>query len=297
MTSAALIINPLSRQGDGDLAPALAVLEARGMPVTVVEIDADDRWSRRLTELADGIDRVIVGGGDGTLNGALPKLLELGLPFGILPLGTANDLARTLGLPSQIDLAAGVIADGHTQSIDLGKVNGHHFLNVASIGISVEVAALLDRDLKARYGVLSYPISLWRAVAKRRAFRVRIACDSQHWQGRAIQLSIGNGRSYGGGMAIAEDAEINDGQLDLVIMEPQPVWRMLLSLPAFRRGQHARIGEVHHWRGKRIELWTRQPLPMNTDGEVTTETPARIEIMPKALQVFVPKAGDVANAA
>ena len=114
-----------------------------------------------------------------------------------------------------------MIAAGWTHRIDLGRVNAKHFFNVASLGLSVEVARQLDAEVKRRWGVLGYPLILWRAIRSRRAFRARIRCDGASMQVLAMQISVGNGRHYGGGMTIAADAAIDDGALDLVSVAPQ----------------------------------------------------------------------------
>lgn len=105
------------------------------------------------------VDRVILGGGDGTLNPSAAGLRDSGLPLGILPLGTANDLARTLGVPEDPERAAAVIADGRTTRLDLGYVNGRPFFNVASLGLSVDITRRLTKVMKRRWGRLAYPIA------------------------------------------------------------------------------------------------------------------------------------------
>ena len=235
------------------------------------------------------VDLVIIGGGDGTLNAAVDALVEAGLPLGILPLGTANDLARTLEIPTSPIEAGRVVAEGRTHRIDLGRVNDKHFFNVASIGLSVQVARQLDGDVKRRWGVLGYPLTLWRALGRHHSFRAEIRCDCMRALVRTMQISIGNGRYYGGGMTIAADAAIDDGMLDVLCLAPQSLLELILSLPALRWGWHQRAERVNHWRCRDLEIRTVRSLPINTDGEVTTRTPAKIVVVPKALSVYVPE--------
>jgi diacylglycerol kinase (ATP) len=287
--TALLFTNAGSRQGATDLAPAIEVLRAGGVQLLdrpPPDIQALGAWI--AAHRAD-VDLVIIGGGDGTLNAAADALVEAGLPLGILPLGTANDLARTLEIPAGIADAARVIAAGRTCRIDLGRVNGKHFFNVASLGLSVDMARQLDSATKRRWGVLGYPITLWRALGARRAFRARIRCDGGPMRVRAMQISIGNGRHYGAGMTIAADAAIDDGMLDLVSVAPQELWELVAHLPALRWGSYERAERIRHRRCREIEIETGRPIPINTDGEVTTRTPARIVVIPKAIAVFVPQ--------
>jgi YegS/Rv2252/BmrU family lipid kinase len=284
---ALVLINRKSRQGDADLRPALALLHRAGLEL--IEVIADDHRHLRqaVAEHRDAVGRILVGGGDGTLNAVAEALVETGLPLGILPLGTANDLARTLGLPSDAAAAAAVIAKGRTRRIDLGCVNGKYFFNVASLGLSTQVARELSRETKRRWGVLGYPLALWRAARKRRSFRADIRCDQERRRLHSIQIWVGNGRHFGGGMTVVADARIDDGMLDLVSLAPRGFWRLLLSLPQLLAGRHP-DQRLRHARGKEIEIHTRRPMPINTDGEVTTRTPAQLRVVPGAISVYVP---------
>jgi YegS/Rv2252/BmrU family lipid kinase len=288
--TALLFTNAASRQGAVDLAPAIEALRAGGVRLLPKEPPEVERLGAWISEHRRDVDLVIIGGGDGTLNAAAEALVETGLPLGILPLGTANDLARTLGIPAELGAASQVIAAGRTHRIDLGRVNGKHFFNVASLGLSVEVARQLDADLKRRWGVLGYALTLWRAIRGRRAFRARIRCDHARHRVRAVQISVGNGRHYGGGMTIAADAAIDDGALDLVSVAPQGLWELIGNLPALRWGWHERAARIRHRRCREVEIRTARPIPINTDGELTTHTPAQIVVMPRAISVFVPRA-------
>jgi YegS/Rv2252/BmrU family lipid kinase len=287
--TALLFTNAASRQGATHLAPAIEVLRAGGVRLLEKRPPAVERLGAWIVEHRSDADLVIIGGGDGTLNAAADALIETGLLLGILPLGTANDLARTLGIPPNLTAASQVIAAGRTHRIDLGRVNGKHFFNVASLGLSVQVARQLDVEVTRRWGVLGYPLILWRAIRARRAFRARIRCDGTRMRVRAMQISVGNGRHYGGGMTIAADAAIDDGTLDLVSVAPQGLWELIGNLPALRWGWHRRAQRIRHWRCREIEIRTRRPIPINTDGEVTTRTPAQIVVVPSAISVFVPR--------
>jgi diacylglycerol kinase (ATP) len=286
---ALLFANVASRQGAIDLAPALEVLREGGVHVLEERPPDVRQLGAWILDHRGAADLVIIGGGDGTLNAAAEALVEARLPLGILPLGTANDLARTLEIPLTPIGASRVIADGGTRRIDLGRVNGKHFFNVASLGLSVHVARELGVEVKRRWGVLGYPLTLWRALGQHQSFRAEIRCDAMRARVRTIQISVGNGRHYGGGMTIAADAAIDDGMLDVVSVAPRDLLELIVNLPAFRWGRHEKAPMVRHWRCSDIEIRTAQPMPINTDGEVTTETPATIVVVPQAIEVHVPQ--------
>ena len=234
------------------------------------------------------IDAVVVAGGDGSLNAAAPGLLEAGLPFGILPLGTANDLARTLAIPPGLAAAAAVVASGHTRALDVGSVNGQPFFNVASIGPSADLARTLTGGEKRRWGRLGYAGAGLRVLARARPFHARITHAGVSADVRTWQIAVGNGRHYGGGNVVAADAAIDDARLDLYSLELSSAWKLPLMLRAFRAGAHGAWREVRTMRGVAFDVATRRKRPVNADGELVTQTPAQFRVHPAALRVFVP---------
>jgi len=289
---ALMLVNAHSRSGCRDLAPVLEVLKAAGMVTEAVECPPAGQLSSLIGARAPDHDLVIVGGGDGTLNAALEGLVACGLPLGLLPLGTANDLARTLGIPADPIEAARVIVGGRVKRVDLGWVNGKHFVNVASMGLSVEVARALTGDLKRRWGKLGYGLGALTGWRRTKPFVARIRSGGRQVKMSALQVAVGNGRHFGGGMIVAEDARIDDHRLDLFALEPVGLLTYMALLPRLKRGRHGRLDHVSTWRGQEFEVETTPCMPVNTDGEITTATPARFRIRPGALAVLVPEAAE-----
>lgn len=291
---ALLIVNRNSSQGEGELQPCLEILRQEGdIEAEVFVSESRDHVAEIVAEHGAGVDMVIMAGGDGTMNAAVDCLHERGLAFAVLPLGTANDLARTLGVPSDTRAACRAIATGHVRRIDLGRVNGKLFFNVASIGAAAHLSQALDRELKARWGVLSYPIRVREVIDADRAFTAEIEDEAgQVTVVRSIQVAVGNGRCYGGGMRVAEDSAIDDQRLDLYSLEPQSLWRLILSLPHIRAGRHRAVDGAIEMSGRRFTVRTDHPMDVSTDGEVTTQTPAVFEVLPLALAVVVPPGHD-----
>ncbi|MDO9707753.1 lipid kinase [Paracraurococcus lichenis] len=287
---ALLIINQKARSGAEQAEAAAAALRAAGLAVQAFDPPEGMSCGDAVTEgLAQGgFDRVVIGGGDGTLNAAIPGLLKAGLPFGILPLGTANDLARSLGIPLDLEGAARVIATAAPRPVDLGEVNGHCYFNVASIGFSAELAAELKSEAKKRFGKLGYAVAALGLVRRARPFTVVLMHDGAVERVRTIQVSVGNGKHYGGGMTVAEDARPDDGLFDVYSLEVRHWWRLLMLLPWLRRGTQGSWRDVRAFRTTALELRTRRPRPVNTDGELTTRTPAVFRLRPAALMVHAP---------
>ncbi len=210
------------------------------------------------------------------------------MPLGILPLGTANDLARTLGIPASVPDACQIIATGQIRHIDLGWVNGKHFFNVASLGLSVEITLQLSKEAKRRWGVLAYALTAARAIWQARPFKAEIRCNGESVAVKTIQIAVGNGRYYGGGLTVAEDAAIDDRRLDLYSLETERWWQILSLLPAVWRGTHTSWPNVRALTGTEFEVHTRRPRAINTDGELTARTPAHFRVIPQALAVLAP---------
>jgi diacylglycerol kinase (ATP) len=285
---ALFIINRHARQGQEQAEVAASQLRALGLTLLEEAPGSPQHLAEVIHQYRDQVNLVIIGGGDGTLNAAIAALVETKLPLGILPLGTANDLARTLGIPNNLAVACEIIANGKAQAIDLGWVNQHYFFNVASLGLSVQITHNLTKDVKRRWGVLAYAITALKVLLRSRPFRAEIRWGDQVQKVRAVQIAVGNGRFYGGGMAVAADAAIDDQRLDLYTLEIEHWWQMIALFPALRRGQHTTTDWANAWQGQEFFVNTRRPKAINTDGEITTATPAHFRLVPQALRVLVP---------
>jgi diacylglycerol kinase (ATP) len=285
---ALMLVNPRSRRGTAALDPVVERLRAGGIDAVIERFETPEEVSADIARRRHEADLVIVCGGDGTINSAARGVLETGLPMGIMPMGTANDLARTLAIPDDLLRAAGIIVAGHTSRIDLGEVNGHPFFNVASLGLSADLARGLTPEVKRRWGKLGYALAALRVLLKAQPFRADIISDAGSVRVKTLQIAVGNGVHYGGGTVIHADATIEDGHLDLYSLELANVWKFGLMLGAFRRGEHGAWDEVRTAKSTEFDIRTKEPMPINTDGDIVTQTPAHFIIRPSAVSVFSP---------
>jgi diacylglycerol kinase (ATP) len=283
-----LIVNRKSRSGTADVDVAIDRFKRHGFRILLRKLDRPEQIADMIRRHADDVDCVIIGGGDGSMNAAAPALIETRLPLGVLPMGTANDLARTLKIPTDIEQASDLILLGLQHKIDLGRVNGHYFFNVANIGLGVHITHHLSSDLKQRWGILSYAMSLVKAIKTYRPFRADIVCDGRRLRVRSIQIAVGNGRHYGGGMTIEKQASIDDGCFSLYSIEPLSLWQLIKFAPALRAGRFEEHHPVDIEQGQRIEITTRRTMTVTADGEVVTRTPAVFDMVAGAVSVFVP---------
>ncbi|MCV3215726.1 lipid kinase [Plectonema radiosum NIES-515] len=286
-TRALLLVNPHARQGQNSLSEAINYLKQLGFDLLEESTENAEQIPSVIERHQHEVDLAIVGGGDGTLNAAVDALVTSQLPLGILPLGTANDLARTLGIPNSLTKACDIIAHGEVRRIDLGCVNGKYFFNVASLGLSVKITQRLTKEAKRRWGVFAYAATALQVIWESRPFSAEIRFNGESVKVKTVQIAVGNGRYYGGGMAVAHDASIEDQRLDLYSLEIKHWWEIIPLLPGMRQGRHTNSGNVRTLNGQEIEVYTRKPRPINTDGEITTYTPAHFRVIPQALSVFV----------
>lgn len=289
-------INRRARHGNSDLDDAIGVLEAHFGAIEKIDLTGPEALQSALADAGRvaALEFVVIGGGDGTVSSAVPAVLEAGKPLAVLPLGTANDFARTLGLPEAPKAAAEVITRGRTRRIDLGLVNGRPFLNAAGIGFNVGLQRDLAPWLKRSLGPLAYPVGVILRWRRHRPFtvsfrgRAGMADTPAPHSLRAIQVTVANGRHYGGGMTAEQDARIDDGLLDVVIVLPRPWWRHVASAIRLRRGVYSEKAAVRAERWAGFELLTRRPMRIATDGEPTATTPATFGVLRQKLEVVVP---------
>ena len=285
---ALFIVNPRARNGARPIASIREVLETGGITLVDTTLHAGETLSNVILRMRDSCDLVIIGGGDGTLNSAAAGLVETGLPLAVLPLGTANDFARTIGIPADPHDAARLILSTTPRPIDLGEVNGHLFFNVASVGFSAELAGELSAKAKKRWGKLGYAVIAAQLLARSRVFTAYVEHDGSVEEIRTMQVSVGNGRHYGGGMTVEQSATADDGHLDFYSLEIDHWWRLLALLPSLRKGTQGKWNDVRAFRTTEVIVKTSKPRMVNTDGELTTWTPAHFRIREKAIGVFAP---------
>lgn len=294
LRTALMIVNPNSRSGsDTDMQEGIALLEAAGIQLINTTSNSAEQTRRLIVEHCRAIDLVILGGGDGTISSAAPALYQHQLPFAILPLGTANDLARSLGMSGNLLEAFQLIVKNHRSRMNLGVVNGHYFFNAANIGLGVRVTHELTPEIKKQWGVFSYLAAVFAALKKNRKFRATIRVDDKPYTVSSIQLAVGNGRYYGGGNVIDEYSTIDDGKLCLYSVPPLTPWELLTLAPLLRNGKQRLTDKIFTASGQRIEIKTSRLREIHADGEPVSITPALFEVIPEALEVIRPQPDEV----
>lgn len=283
-----VLANPKSGRAAQGLASALNVFVEADIDFQVARPRSAEAMKEAIRSRGPDFGAVVIAGGDGTVNAAAGAMADIDRPMGILPFGTANDLAHTLGVPVSPTAAAAVIVAGHSRRIDLGHVNDQVFVNAASLGLPVTVAQSQDADLKRRLKGFSYVVATIRALRTIRRFTVRITVDGERSELKALQVTVGNGERFGGGMRVGSSPAIDDGLLDVFAIEAETLADLIHAAPAIRFGLQDSNPHTRTFRGRDVRIETNRPMPINTDGEISTETPADFSVQRAALAIFVP---------
>lgn len=282
--------------GDSRVRTAVRVLREEGLGVAVrVTWEQGDaaRFTAEAVAAAQAaeIDRIVAGGGDGTVNEVFAAAYTAGLPdtctLGVLPLGTANDFAHAVGLPVQdITAALRIAATAPPRRMDLGLVNGKPFVNLVSGGFGSRVTAETDPRLKRHLGQFAYAITGLSRFAELTANYGRFAAEDFSWEGQFLALAIGNGRMAGGGVMLCPAALLDDGLLDLAIL---PALDSSARLPAVVRllseGADALRTLIPTARSSWIEFESADELNINLDGEPILTKKFRVECRRRVLPV------------
>ena len=286
-----LLINAHSRLGAGAEAAVVDALVRRGQTLDrVVHVSSPRRLVRTVDALLDqGFRRLIVGGGDGTISTVAARLALREVDLGVIPLGTANDFARTLGISSRLSEAAAVAAGTHVRQIDLGRANDAFFVNVASVGMSVSLTSGLSPRLKRWLGSSAYIVAGALAFVRHPTFRVRLDSPAGSTEGNVHQVIVGNGRFFGGGVLVADESTLDDGTLTIYTLGGRSRWQLLRTVALLRfQVPLNRPGDVFLQTTTAL-LQTESPgKRVNLDGEIRTTTPVTFTVVPKALRVLTP---------
>lgn len=302
---AALIVNTRSRSGQRAFEKAEERLRALGVPLAATyalhdPVRLPETVREVLEEHDTPYDLIILGGGDGSVSSVADFLVDHHATLGLLPLGTANDFARTLGIPFSVEKACEeAIARGKVVDVDLGLAGDNYYVNVASVGLSAEVARALSPALKRSLGSLAYPAALVKALSRHEPFSARLSFPGGDHEPveleRLLQVAVGNGRFYGGGLVVAPDSGIDDRYLDVYTIEMGSLKDLVGVARGLRSGRFVESKLVSHYRTKHLLLETEPELPVNVDGELVASTPRRFSLAPNALKVLVPESSAAAR--
>lgn len=289
----ALLVNPASAGGK----------TLKLLPRVEAALDAHRAVFRveRTRSLEHGVDLAlraielgevpVVVSGDGLMGAIGGAMAGAETPVGLIPGGRGNDLARALGIPSEPEAAVEVVLAGHSRRIDVGEANGKRFLGIASIGFDSECNRLANETHFIR-GNLVYAYSMVRTLIGWRSARFTVVAGGERRRLEGYFVDVANNSVYGGGMYIAPEAEIDDGEFDVVAITEVGKLRFLRGLREVLKGTHIDKDEVTTFRASRLELDASRPFPVYADGDHLTDLPVSLRVLPSCLSILVPAHGE-----
>jgi YegS/Rv2252/BmrU family lipid kinase len=286
---AILIVNTASRSGKDAFEPARDKLVAAGVElIDARAVDEPDTLPDEVTAAIARAPMVIVGGGDGTLSETVDHFLGSKTIFALLPLGTANSFARTLGIPLELDGAVEVIAKGRPRQIDLAAINGDYFLNNAALGLAPKVAESVPHGLKRSLGRFGYLLWAGWSAANFKAFRLTVDDGKREHRMWATEARIANGRFHGG-VELIESADVDSGEIVVQAVEGRSVTKLGWSYLASALKHPSRHEPLREFRGKKLRIETHPRMRVSIDGELGPETPFEATVAPGAITVAAPR--------
>ncbi len=286
---AILVVNAASRSGADAFDDARDKLVAAGIELLDAKAVKDPkRMDGAIKQAVKRAPMVIVGGGDGSLSSSVDHFMGTDTILAVLPLGTANSFARTLGIPLELDGAVEVIAQGEARKIDVGCIDGQHFLNAAALGLAPKVAESVPHGLKRSLGRLGYLLWAGWSAASFNAFRLKVQDGRRIHRLWATEVRIANGRFHGG-MELIESADVESGVIVIQAVRGRSILRLGWSYLASALKLDARHQTMREFRGRKLTISTRPPIEVSIDGEVAGRTPLEVSAIPDAVTVAAPR--------
>jgi YegS/Rv2252/BmrU family lipid kinase len=287
---AALVINAHSRKGENLFQAAKAKLRAAGIELThTFPVKHPSKLVETMRQaVRSGAPMVIVGGGDGSISCTVDEIVDRDVVFALLPLGTANSFARTLGIPLDLDGAIDVIANGQRRRIDLGMIDGDYFANCAAIGLSPMIGKGIPHNLKKYLGRFGYALWASWCFAHFKHFELRVMNGTTEHRMSALEVRVCNGRFHGG-VEVVEDTDVDSEEIVVQVVTGRVKRRLAWNWLATYFRLPSRKESTIDIRGKRLEISTDPPLPISIDGEVLAHTPATCAIAERAIEIMVPR--------
>ncbi len=289
MREAVLIAKLSSNRGPEAFAEVSKTLTEHGISIVEAHQVGNRKELKKRVRMAvkSGNKLIVVAGGDGSQAAAVGELAYTDAVLGVIPAGTGNSFAQSLGIKTTIEDAIHTILNGRVAEVDLGLVNGTYFANFATIGLAAKIGEDTPKMLKKIAGGIAYGLSAVVPLLTHKPFRATVAWDKNKMKLETFQMIIANGRFFGN-TPIMPDANITDGKLSFFTTEGAGRMEIVRMYVAFLKGTQTSLPDAHYFQAAKIKIITKQPQAIAIDGSKLGKTPAVFEVAPKALKVFVP---------
>ncbi|HET7120329.1 MAG TPA: diacylglycerol kinase family protein [Solirubrobacterales bacterium] len=289
-----LLVNPVAASGKGlKLLPRIeAALDANRAEFRVQKTKSLEHGAEQALLAAEAGEVPVVVSGDGLLGAVGGAMAGSDVPLGLVPAGRGNDLARALGIPEDPEAAVAVLLAGKSRRIDVGEANGKRFLGIVSVGFDSECNRLAN-EIHWLHGNAVYAYSMPRTLLGWRPARFTITAGGERKRISGYFVAVANNSVYGGGMYIAPEASLEDGEFDVVSIGEVGKLRFLWGLREVLKGTHLEREEVSVFRAPRLKLDASRSFPVYADGDHLTDLPVSLRVLPSSLSIIAP-AGDAA---
>lgn len=290
MKSVTIICRLSSRHGLAYYRRIQEELPKRGVSIAAAHmVRRRKELKKRIRQaVQSGAELIVVIGGDGTQTAAVAELAHKPAVMAVIPAGTGNSFAFSLGIKDDIDAAIDTIANGKEIFVDVGIVNGTYFANFATVGLIAEAANRTPRGLKKYVGPLAYGFTALGTFFHDKPFEMRVKWKKNDLKIVTHQAIIASGR-YFGWQPVTPNATLRSGELAFFAASGRTVADALKTNAALLRGDHTNLQNAHYFAAKRITIRTKPKQPLNIDGHALGSTPAKFRIAPRALRVMVPQ--------
>jgi diacylglycerol kinase (ATP) len=295
-----VIVNPASGGGRALRAEpdVVSLLAARGCRAKFVHSkSSEDIREQAAHAAAEGFQTVVALGGDGAFHHLVEGVRGTDVVAGFFPAGNGNDIARALGIPCDPVAAAHAFLRGQPRAVDLVRVRFSddrvaHYIGAGGMGMDAEAAHLANTRFRAWPGVTRYLAGAFTIFFREPLLNVSVEIDGANWSGRALFVAVANATSYGSGVRIAPQAQMDDGLLDVVIVGDVGLMRLLEAIPiVLTTGDLRGFREVTRYRCRRVSLRADRAARVHGDGEALGSAPAEFEILPGAIRVMAERKG------
>ncbi|AJA47417.1 diacylglycerol kinase [Clostridium pasteurianum DSM 525 = ATCC 6013] len=289
MNKVKFIYNPYSGENSilNNIDKVIKIHQKKGYTIIPYRISMEFNIDRAFEDIDDNYKYILIAGGDGTVDTVVNCMKNRGLdiPIAILPVGTANDFAKFIGMPSNIEKACKQILSTEVKKIDLGKINDKYFLNVASMGLFTDISQKTDVNLKNTMGKLAYYIKGIEQLPNFRKLKVKVRSEKSYFDGDIYLMFIFNGQTAGN-LNFAYKAQVDDGLLDVIIIKainPVDFFGLFINM---LKGDHLNNSSIIYFKTDKLEIECHEDITTDIDGEKGPDFPLRITCIKHGLKIL-----------
>lgn len=290
MRKVKLIYNPFS--GENQILQKLDIIiklhQEAGYTIVPYRVEADKDIANAFEGIkSGGYSYILIAGGDGTIDSVVNSMAKEGisLPIAILPVGTANDFGKFLGMPSDVEEACKQILSSSVKTVDLGSINDKYFVNVASTGLFTDVSQKTDVNLKNTIGKLAYYLKGIESLPNFRRLKVKIDSKEESFDGEMYFLLVFNGQTAGG-FKLATSADVADGKLDVIVIKAIPIIELIPLFIKILKGEHLDSKDVLYFKTSELNIECHEDIVTDIDGEKGPDFPLHIKCIKGGLKIL-----------